>query len=103
MSILYRGRIAPTPTGYMHLGHARTFWIAQQRRIAGSVQVIVEGLKHPQRRIRGVVFGLLSRIRKAIGNHSLIEMRQKSRDDIPRLVQSSPALVSGLATHAVSL
>ena len=27
----YRGRLAPSTTGYLHLGHARTFWIAQQR------------------------------------------------------------------------
>lgn len=33
----YVGRLAPSPTGLLHLGHARTFWAAQERaRTAGG-------------------------------------------------------------------
>jgi glutamyl/glutaminyl-tRNA synthetase len=36
----YRGRLAPSPTGYLHLGHARTFWIAWQRARAAHGKLI---------------------------------------------------------------
>jgi glutamyl/glutaminyl-tRNA synthetase len=37
----YRGRLAPSPTGFLHLGHARTFWIAQQRALAAHGTLIL--------------------------------------------------------------
>ena len=37
----YRGRLAPSPTGLLHVGHARTFWTAFERaRAAGGVLVM---------------------------------------------------------------
>jgi glutamyl/glutaminyl-tRNA synthetase len=32
----YIGRLAPSPTGLLHLGHARTFWIAYERARAAN-------------------------------------------------------------------
>ncbi len=39
--IPYRGRLAPTPTGYLHLGHAQTFWIAQRRAKSNDGKLIL--------------------------------------------------------------
>ncbi len=50
MSSTYRGRIAPTPTGYLHLGHARTFWMAMERaREAGGTLIYRDEDLDPQR------------------------------------------------------
>lgn len=40
-SLSYRGRIAPSPTGFLHLGHAGTFWIAAQRAAERGGQLIL--------------------------------------------------------------
>ena len=50
MSSSYRGRIAPSPTGYLHIGHAITFWKAQERarENRGALVLRIENLD-PQR------------------------------------------------------
>src|ERR1700739_2531965 len=37
----YRGRLAPSPTGLLHAGHARTFWIAAERAAARGGTLIL--------------------------------------------------------------
>lgn len=42
----YRGRLAPSPTGYLHVGHARTFWTAFERArdASGTLVMRIEDL-----------------------------------------------------------
>jgi glutamyl/glutaminyl-tRNA synthetase len=40
-NLRYRGRLAPSPTGYLHLGHARTFWTAQERTRANNGTLVL--------------------------------------------------------------
>lgn len=49
----YRGRIAPSPTGHLHIGHARTFWVAwtRARRVGGTVVLRNDDLDRD--RVRG--------------------------------------------------
>jgi len=37
----YRGRMAPSPTGFLHLGHARTFWTAHEHARAHGGELIL--------------------------------------------------------------
>jgi glutamyl/glutaminyl-tRNA synthetase len=48
----YRSRLAPSPTGLLHIGHARTFWLAAQRAIEKQGTLILrnEDLDPPRSR-----------------------------------------------------
>jgi len=48
----YRGRLAPSPTGYLHLGHARTFWTAQARARAQNGVLILRNEDMDARRFK---------------------------------------------------
>lgn len=48
----YRGRLAPSPTGWLHLGHARTFWEAWRRAQAASGTLLLRNEDLDQSRCR---------------------------------------------------
>jgi glutamyl/glutaminyl-tRNA synthetase len=49
-SLPYRGRVAPSPTGLLHIGHACTLWTAYQRALArGGTLVLRNEDLDPQR------------------------------------------------------
>ena len=50
MSAGYIGRLAPSPTGALHLGNVRTFMVAwlRARSLGGRVILRIEDLDHPR-------------------------------------------------------
>jgi glutamyl-tRNA synthetase len=60
----YRGRLAPSPTGLLHVGHVRTFWTAQERarERRGSIVLRIEDLD-PARCRREFVEGMIEDLR----------------------------------------
>jgi glutamyl-tRNA synthetase len=59
-STRYRGRIAPSPTGLLHAGHARTFWTASIRSLdAGGTLVLRNEDLDPQRSKADLVDAML--------------------------------------------
>src|ERR1700751_763313 len=48
----YRGRLAPSPTGLLHIGHARTFWVAAQRAAERGGTLILRNEDLDQQRCR---------------------------------------------------
>ena len=60
----YRGRLAPSPTGYLHRGHARTFWVAQQRATAAGGALVLRNDDLDRSRVRPeYVAGMLEDMR----------------------------------------
>jgi glutamyl/glutaminyl-tRNA synthetase len=60
----YRGRLAPSPTGLLHLGHARTFWAAWRRaRAAGGKLIFRNEDLDPQRSRREFVPAMFEDLR----------------------------------------
>jgi glutamyl-tRNA synthetase len=62
---VYRGRLAPSPTGYLHLGHARTFLTAFERaRRANGLVVLRNEDLDPQRSRAEFVTAMIEDLRR---------------------------------------
>jgi glutamyl/glutaminyl-tRNA synthetase len=60
----YRGRLAPSPTGLLHLGHARTFWTAYERtRDADGVLILRDEDLDTQRARAGYAVAMVEDLR----------------------------------------
>lgn len=65
----YRGRLAPSPTGLLHLGHARTFWIAAQRSIKNHGTLVLRNEDLDPQRSRKEFAGAMIEDLRWLGIH----------------------------------
>jgi glutamyl/glutaminyl-tRNA synthetase len=92
----YVGRIAPSPTGLLHLGHARTFWIAQQRAHAAHGQLLLRDEDLDRQRSRLEFSSAMKEDLRWLGITWDAELRQSDRLRLYRAAMEQ-LLAAGLA------
>jgi glutamyl-tRNA synthetase len=80
----YTGRLAPSPTGLLHLGHARTFWIAHQRARAAGGQLLLRDEDLDPQRSRPEFSAAMKEDLRWLGLSWDAELRQSDRLPIYR-------------------
>jgi glutamyl/glutaminyl-tRNA synthetase len=95
-SALYTGRLAPSPTGLLHLGHARTFWIAHQRARAAHGKLYLRDEDLDPQRSRTEFSTAMREDLHWLGLTWDAELRQSDRLPLYRAAMQQ-LLVSGLA------
>jgi glutamyl-tRNA synthetase len=84
MAVPYTGRLAPSPTGLLHLGHARTFWIAYERAHAASGKLWLRDEDLDPQRSRADFAVAMREDLRWLGITWDAEMRQSERLDLYR-------------------
>ena len=89
----YVGRLAPSPTGLLHLGHARTFWIAAKRARAANGKLWLRDEDLDPQRSREDFAAAMREDLRWLGITWCAEIRQSERLDVYR--EAMERLVSG--------
>jgi glutamyl-tRNA synthetase len=80
----YIGRLAPSPTGLLHLGHARTFWIAYERARAAQGKLWLRDEDLDAQRAREEFSVAMKDDLRWLGISWDVEMRQSERVEFYR-------------------
>ena len=97
---MYVGRLAPSPTGLLHLGHARTFWIAQERARAAGGRLWLRDDDLDAQRVRAEFAAAMREDLRWLGVTWAAEMRQSERLAVYRSAMQQ-LVASGCAYQCV--